>query len=215
MPFTLSGEISRVTRNNFRLGGFLAITSVLLSGIPVFISGRYEAELLYFFVPSVLLMIPAIWALYRGYKWNSRPEKHPLNAKVRSIGFGAETAINTDLLQAQDFLRLRLGREWILRRGTYDLQLEAVSDAVWAYDQENHSEYVLYTRAVVCLRTGGTICSDFSAKAKPVHEFLDAFSKTAPWVILGENAGLHKLWKKDRAGFVAQVDNRRKILEKK
>jgi hypothetical protein len=71
----------------------------------------------------------------------------------------------------------------------------------------------MYSQAMVCLRSGKYLCSELSSSSKKIEAFLETLSQKAPWVIMGENDDLTKLWKKDRDSFIAQVDQRRKLLE--
>lgn len=63
---------------------------------------------------------------------------------------------------------------------------------------------------VVNDRFGAQLMMAVGRKEPPALEVLDAIARRAPWAIGGYSADLVKAWKKDRAGFLAQVENRRR-----
>lgn len=214
MPRSLIGEVCRVNFNLFWCNALLLLAAAGLGGIPYFLGLGYSSDSYSWLISTAPPGGLALWNLQKWLRRKGEPETHPFFEKIRSLGFGVPEIVDQDLLQAQDFLCLTLGHSWLLRRGFFKLELAALGDAVWAYKKEGHSEFfLLYTQAVVQLRSGKNLSSEFTSNTKKVEEFLSELSKTTPWIIMGENDDLWKLWKKERDAFVAQVDQRRKVLE--
>jgi hypothetical protein len=205
--------VRRVNSNLFWCNAVLLLAALGLAGVPFFMGLGYTSDSCFFLYSAAPFAVLALWNLEKWMRRSREPESHPFLENIRSLGFGKLEAVDQDLNQAQDFLCLTLGRTWLLRRGFFQLELASLGDAVWAYRKESQSDYLMYFHIIVYLRSGKTITSEATPKAKKVDEFLSEISRFAPWIILGENDDLAKLWKNEKDTFVAQVDQRRKVLE--
>jgi hypothetical protein len=213
MARSLAGEVRRVNTNLLWCNVLLLLAALGVAVLPtIWGIGVSEASIVLWCcaVPPAGV---SLWNLAKWLKRSGEPESHPFFEKIRGLGFGVEDAVERDLEQAKDFLRLTLGASWLLRRGFFKLELVPLTDAVWAFQRDHNGGYVFYSQAVVQLRDGKSLGSDMTTSSKKVAEFLEILSQNAPWIILGENDALSKLWKKDREDFVAQVDQRRSVLE--
>lgn len=214
---SLLEEARRINRNLFWCNGSLLLASLGLACLPSLMGYRISDGFLVWF--CVILATPfaglSLWNLEKWIRRDREPESFPFFQKIRSQRQDFLETVNGDLVlgQTQDFLSLTLGPNWLLLRGFFKLQLEPLEAAVWAYKKTNYAEYLMYSNAIVCFGSGIKISGESTLSFGKVDAFLEALSQAAPWVILGENDDLAKLWKKDRAEFTAQVDQRRKVLE--
>lgn len=213
MARSLEQEVRRINSNLFWCNVLLLAAALTLAGVPFFMGIGFNSDsvfCLYFAAPFGLL---SLWNLFKWLLRSREPESHPFLEKVRNLGLGSLETVDRDLAQGQDFLRLTLGSSWLFSRGFFKLDLASLQDVVWAYKKESHAEYLIYCQGIAHLRNGKSLGTQSTSSAKKVEDFLEALSQAAPWVILGQNDDLGKLWAKDRQNFVAQVDQRRQTLE--
>ncbi|HJT23225.1 MAG TPA: DUF6709 family protein [bacterium] len=213
MARSLADEVKRVNRNFLWVNTLLLLAAVGIGSIPFIFRVPKDPASLFWYVVAAPLFLLAVWNLE---KWNRRSgeaDAHPLLEKLKAQGFGVMEAIEHDLERSQDLLGFSLGRSWLLRGSFFNLELEALVDAVWAYSRSRHGEYMMYSQPVVHFRSGKVLSGTSTNKADKVQLFLSQLSQAAPWVILGENDDVARLWKKDRQNFLDQVDQRRKVLE--
>jgi|GEM_PF-2799706 len=213
MPRSLISELRTVNTRLLWCNVILLLCAVALGCLPLFLGLGYAGEISFWISPALPLAALALWNLRKWALRGQDPESHPFAMKIRNLGFGVFEAVEQDLSQADDFSCLTIGRAWILQRGFFDLQLAVLEDAVWAYMKDVQASYLLYYRGVIHLRSGKSFSGESTTDMKKVGAFLNALSQKAPWIIVGDNDDLQKLWKKERDGFVAQVDQRRKVLE--
>ncbi len=213
MARSLAVEIKKADFNLLWCNALLLMAAVAVGSIPFMYGVAKEPESYFWYVLAAPFVVLSLWNLEKYLRRSREPESHPFLEKVRTSGFGAVESVDQDLDQSQDFLGLSLGRSWLLKRGFFNLELESLKEAVWAYRKESHAEYLLYSQAIVHFRSGKSLSSTRTTDAKKVDLFLSQISQAVPWMIMGENDDLSKLWKKDRANFIEQVDQRRKALE--
>ena len=215
MMRSLVDEVKRVNFNLLWCNALLFLAAAAVAGIPFMLGVPKATESYFWYVLGAPFVALSLWNLEKWLRRSREPESHPFLEKVRGLGFGKVEAVDEDLDRAQEFLGLCLGRSWLLKRGFFKLELEALADAVWAYSRVSHSEYLFYSQPVVRFRSGKSLSGTKTNASKKVELFLSQFSQTVPWAIMGENDDLSKLWKKDKENFIAQVDQRRKALESK
>lgn len=212
MARSLTGEARRVNINLLWCDALLLAAGSALAAFPSFFEIKFPDGAYWFWIVAAPFVVLALWNLEKGLRRGRNLELNPLLENLRAQGAGVIEAIDRDLEWGQDFLSFTLSPSWLLKRGFFKLELAALSDAVWAYNRESYGQHIMYFQTVVALRNGKSLSTQLTSSTKKLDAFLEQISKNAPWVILGENDDLTKLWKKDRQNFVAQVDQRRKVL---
>jgi hypothetical protein len=112
-----------------------------------------------------------------------------------------------------------LSSSWLLRKGAFRLDVLHVNDIVWIYQKVTKH----YTNAIPTGKTFTVVIRDKwgglievapgrgrarTRSAKTV-DFLQLLASRLPWVITGFSADLKRQYDKNRAQFVAAVDQRR------
>jgi hypothetical protein len=212
MAFSLVHEVKRVNFNLLWCNALALLAALALAGLPWALGVAKSSEAYFWYVLAAPLLLLSLWNLRKWLVRSQDLESHPLLEKIKGLGLILE-GVDQDLDRSQYFLGFSLGRSWLLQQGFFKLELEALTDAIWAYPRVRHNGYLFYSQAVVHFRSGKSLAGGSTTDSKKVNLFLSQLSQTAPWVIMGENDDLSKLWKKDREEFAAQVDQRRKVLE--
>ena len=213
MTRPLVDEVKRVNFNLLWVNALVLAAALGVGGIPFMLGVAKATESYFWYVLAAPFFLLGAWNLEKALRRGKDLESHPFLEKLKGQGFGVIEAVDQDLDRAQEFLGFALGRAWLLRRSFFKLELEALSDALWAYSRTSHSDYVIYSQPVVHFRSGKKLSGDRTAKSQKVELFLSQLSQAAPWIIQGENDDVAKLWTKDRQNFIEQIDQRRKVLE--
>jgi len=161
----------------------------------------------------------AWWNIVRAFRRMARYERHPIVRWLKRYGTPEEVAQNIDAqwkdrgnVVAQSGLTLM--PTWLLRATTYGLQIIHVYDLVWIYKKlTKHSVNFIPTgttmAGVICTRYGQAL--EVSSGVL-TESLLQQLFERAPWVIAGYSAELAGIWKRDAAGLVAAVDQRREQI---
>lgn len=102
---------------------------------------------------------------------------------------------------------------WVVRSSAMAVDLFRLDQLVWAYKKvTEHKKFGLITvsrdiEVVIHLRDGQTC--EFKANEDTCNQALQLMAERMPWMVFGHTDELDKLWKTDRAAFVAAVDVRR------
>jgi hypothetical protein len=105
---------------------------------------------------------------------------------------------------------------WLIKRSLLTFDFQPISSVCWVFGKDvKHSVNFIPTgtshEIEVRLRSGKTLKEKYSEKER--DEKLVLLRRVAPWAIVGYNGQLASAWRKDRKGFLAEVDRRyRQIL---
>lgn len=113
--------------------------------------------------------------------------------------------------------KFHLTRSWLVYTAGSKFMATRFEDIAWYYlhihTTRTYGIVVARTYSVVvCDRFGAQLMMAVGNKEPPALEVLDAIARRAPWAIGGYSQDLVKAWKKDRAGFLAQVEKRRQLI---
>ncbi|RMG83461.1 MAG: hypothetical protein D6712_12965, partial [Chloroflexi bacterium] len=100
-----------------------------------------------------------------------------------------------------------LGQNWMYYQFGANFQVIKLSDLAWLYKKVIKQRGVSTYHAFFYDKHGKNV--SVSARQKNVDAMLEAVAQRAPWAIAGYTAEIEKAWKKDRAGFLAAVEERR------
>lgn len=156
---------------------------------------------------GVLLVLRAL-----GHTFN--PSSHPIWKGLSRFGQPADELLRTieadrdsGTYKAGQF---ELTRRWAVASGGMGLAVARVSDLVWAHGYIQQGRYGA-THFVKAYDREGVVLTA-KLKKKEMEAALAAIERAAPWALIGTNAEAEKIWKKDRAEFVRQIDERKRQL---
>jgi len=111
----------------------------------------------------------------------------------------------------QKYGNLTLTRNWLVQRGMGNLQIARIQDIVWLYTLIQNGRYgsTYFVRAYD--RHG--VLLQGQVKKNDLTSSFEAIRQRVPWALAGTDKDAEKTWKKDRAEFVRQVDERKKAIE--
>jgi hypothetical protein len=109
--------------------------------------------------------------------------------------------------QKETIGKFNLTRTWAVNLGKSSLDVAKVNDVVWMYKKVVNNRGLKSYFAHVYDRQGKLLT--VPGKEAEVDQIMGAIYRRAPWVIAGFSGDIEKAWNKDRAAFIAQVDQRR------
>ncbi|MBI2679323.1 MAG: hypothetical protein HYX28_11130 [Candidatus Koribacter versatilis] len=163
-------------------------------------------------VPMVAL---ALWNLNKWSRRMNDPASHPivktLGGEPAVVQYGPQ--LDMEMTGGGEKVgAATLTPSFLVVPNAFHTNIARLEDAAWVYKKiTKHSVNFIPTgktyEAVVWTRTGTMI--SVNGKEAQVEQLLATVATRAPWVVGGFSAELDNAWKKDRAGFLAAVDQRR------
>ena len=136
------------------------------------------------------------------------PAKHPLMASLAKSGDAEQlaTQINNEVLPTNT-KPPALTANWLVT----DASALRMHDAMWAYINPITNGKTRVTSYFVQIwdRHGNQAQIATGTSLQQAEEWFRALQARAPWMTTGTNEAIAEAWKKDRPGFLAQVDARR------
>ena len=177
---------------------------------------NYREDGYWFLGISLPLLALAGWNLSKWVKRTSDFAQHPivkaLGGQQAVIQYGAQ--IEMEMTAGGEKIgAATLTANWIAVPYYFGTHMARLDDLVWVYKKITKHSYNFIptgkTYEALLWRRNGTSVS-VSGKEKQVDGLLQKLvNERIPWVIPGFSAELDNAWKKDRAGFLAAVDQRR------
>ena len=164
---------------------------------------------------GIPLLALCIWNLA---KWSQRTSDFASHPIVKMIGgepaviqYGQQLDMEMTA-GGEKFGATTLTQNWVVVPFFFGAHLARLDDMVWVYKKiTKHSVNFIPTgktyAATLWSRTGKM--TSVAGKEAQVDKLLATVASRAPWVVGGFSAELEKAWQKDRAGFIAAVDQRR------
>lgn len=104
----------------------------------------------------------------------------------------------------------QISRRWIYQNNGLNFKLIRIADVIWVTDKvvtnQNKSTYYLV------IRDKHNTIMDISVSQLILTSAYAYLQKRTPWALFGTNPEAERIWKKDRAEFIRQVDERRREL---
>jgi len=164
------------------------------------------------FIPIIAL---CVWNLMKWSQRSSNFAAHPIVQKMGGeaavIQYGQQ--LDTEMSGGgEKFGAATLTANWVVVPFFFGAHLARLDDLAWVYKKvTKHSVNFVPTgktyEAVLWSRAG--VMTSVTGKEAQVDKLLATIANRTPWVVGGFSAELDAAWKKDRAGFVAAVDQRR------
>jgi hypothetical protein len=157
------------------------------------------------------------WAV-RAWRRLKAPASHPVLAQVAAWGDPAALSaeIEADATRPwRSASSFKIGDRYVVNASFYGLSVLRLSDLLWAYKKvvKKSVNFVPVGKdyhAVLCC-AGGT--AEILAKEDAVDEILHHAAARAPWAVFGHSPEIADAFRKDAAGFLAAVAERRRQFE--
>jgi hypothetical protein len=156
------------------------------------------------------------FTLLRSIGRSFNPSSHPIwknltrfNLPPEDVLRGIEADRDSGVYKAGQF---ELTRRWAVAKGSGKLQVAKVQDLVWAYGYVQSGRYGSLYFVKAYDRDGVELMAQLKKKEE-LDPTLSAIQKAVPWVLIGNNAEAEKIWKKNRAEFLRQIDERKRQMQ--
>jgi hypothetical protein len=153
-------------------------------------------------------------------RWSANPDQQPIARQLRKFGKFNIIRGRIDSEVRQEGGTKTSGpivtSSWFLAPTAFTLRVRPLGEIAWAY-QLTTTHRVNFVpagksyQAKIWDRQGRLI--SIQGKEQTVQTLLTRIGQKAPWVVLGFNAGLETLYKKQRPQFLAAVDQRKAALK--
>lgn len=183
----------KLQTGNFRINGFLGI------GV------------------GLVILAASLWGLVTFFLRMANPDSHPIMQSLARFGplDFVVNGIDMELSMPHTTIgKLHLTKSWMVFEAPTKLVATRYEDVTWIYKYFLKQKYNGITvkttySAKVYDRFG--VCCDFIAgrKEEIANQMLEAICQRTPWAVMGYSDQLEKIWKKDRQGFLAAVEQRK------
>lgn len=161
------------------------------------------------------------WNLIKVGLRQGKLELHPLGKRLATFGnFDViVTQINSQIATGANNLysgkNLIITTSWLIQKNLYNVDLFNLEQIAWIYPKvTQHTTNGIptgKTHAVVVIdRSGATL--EISAKKEEVKKIMTEIMERIPWVIVGYSDDLKNILQKDRASFLAMIQQRREQI---
>jgi hypothetical protein len=158
-----------------------------------------------------LLFLAVLYGFVSFFTRSANPGNHPIMKRLKPLG-EPETILseieNERIMGEQKVGDVAFTRNWMIYAKGNDFQAVRRSDLAWAYKQVTQNRSVKSFFAYIYDRHGRFI--SIPGKEDAVNQTLTAILNYAPWTIAGYSNEIKQSWDKDRAGFLAAVDDRKR-----
>lgn len=162
-------------------------------------------------VVMAVLLLAVLYGFISFFTRSANPNNHPIMKRLKLLG-EPETVLseieNERMMGEQKVGNLVFTRSFLVFAPGNDFHAMRRSDIAWAYKQVTQNRYGKTYYAYVYDRNGRLISA--AAKEDVVNQMLTAVLNYAPWAIAGYSNDIKKSWDRDRAGFIAAVDDRKR-----
>ncbi|HEX2623177.1 MAG TPA: DUF6709 family protein [Phototrophicaceae bacterium] len=167
------------------------------------------------FVGLGVLLIFSGFMLITVFRRIGSPESHPIMKGLSRFGHldsvipQLESELNTEHPIVGKF---HFTRNWVVQKTVANLQAVPYQDVVWVYQKTTRQR----VNGVPAGRRFSLMLNDrygklieYQTKEKIVQEIMQNIAQRAPWAVVGYSDEIEKIWRTDRAKFVASVDQRK------
>lgn len=164
---------------------------------------------------GILVFILSVFLALLSLKRSNDPTSHPIMKALSRYGNPETVAAQIDSEMGPGAVRIGsafLTSSWFIHSGWFHLKAMRIQDVVWLYKRvvQHRTNGIPSGKSyyAVILDQQGKVIS-IASRQNRVDEILQALGTRAPWSVKGYNSELEALWRKDRVGFLNEV-NRRK-----
>lgn len=187
LPFMLDTE-------NFRQPGYIGLAIT----VPIFLLAFWY-------------LLVALWRI-------ADPAHHPMMRKLERLGPSEVVTAQVEQEMLSEHPRigfLHFTQSFLVNAQSSSINVARLNDLVWGYKRTTQ-------RRVNGIPTGKTFTALFfdrfgaslivAAKEKEIDQILVVVFQRVPWMVAGWKKDLEKSWKKERAAFLAAIDEQRRKL---
>lgn len=206
----LGDQIKRYNRNIF-------ITSLITVVISVWILFSY-GQLDYFSIFLIGLAVCGIWNLVKVWKYKRSPLRHPIMSSLAKFGPAekiAETIIQDVKNSRYSAAGIFVTKSWLLKPSLFGLEIILLDEIVWVYKKA--SKNLIYfvppnnnSGVAIFKRDGSTL--KVSCEEHEANRLIQGITGNAPWIVVGLNDELQKLWCAKKELFIAFVDKKKALM---
>jgi len=165
---------------------------------------------------ALLFILLATWLYYLSKRRIDSPEKHPLARAIAQYGalYSLVPQIDAEVKAGSAYmLGVRMTDNWFVSCTVTNSTVMRRDEVLWAYKKRTkHSVNFVPTGSSYSsvLRDSRGKAFEISASTEEQSDgFLNAIVSRTPWIIVGYDKKLEKLYKKSRAEFLALVAQRK------
>lgn len=164
---------------------------------------------------AAIALLVCLWGVLRTVSRIVSHERHPIWRELERFGEPAGVAdqIASEMDSAQKVGNMQITRNWLVAPQQAAFGVTQLKDVMWIYKKViQRRSYGIPTgksfSALVYDRYGKVLT--INGKEAQVDETLRGIAQRVPWIMVGYSAQAQTAWTKDRANFVAAVDQRKK-----
>ncbi len=160
---------------------------------------------------AAIAFLACLWGVLRTMGRIVSHERHPIWRGLERFGEPAGIAdqITTEVnSSAQPVGKAQVTPNWLIAAQKSTLEATQLKDVMWAYKKVVSGRGGRRYSALVYDRYGKMLT--INGKEAQVDETLRGIAQRMPWIMVGYSAQTQAAWNKDRANFIAAVDQRKK-----
>jgi len=168
---------------------------------------------------ALLFVAGAMWLFYLYRKRTDSPEKHPLARMISRYGpiFRLVPQIDAEVAAGSSYLLgVRMTENWLISCTVTKSIVMRRDELLWVYKKRTkHSVNLIPTGtsySAVLRDSRGKTFEISASNEEQTEGFLSTLACRTPWVIVGYDKKLEKLYKKNRVEFSAMVSQRKAAL---
>jgi hypothetical protein len=162
-----------------------------------------------------LLLILGLWAIFLSNRRGEDPERHPLCKALSKYGplYTLVPEIDTEFSAGASALSgVTFTQNWVIKCSVFQTLVMRRDEIVWVYKKRTkHSVNFIPTGTTFSsiLRDSRGKLVEVSASEEHVNNLLAFIAQPMPWIIVGYDRKIEKLYKKQRQSFVETVTQRK------
>ncbi len=164
---------------------------------------------------AAIALLICLWGVLRTISRIVSHERHPIWRGLERFGEPAGVAdqIEREMGNAQKVGNMQLTSNWLVAPQVASFGVTQLKDVMWIYKKViQRRSYGIPTgmnfSALIYDRYGKMLT--INGKEAQVDETLRGIAQRTPWIMVGYSAQAQAAWTKDRANFIAAVDQRKK-----
>ncbi len=161
-------------------------------------------------IAAAIALLVSLWGVLRSISRVVSHERHPIWRKLERFGEPAGIAdqIASEISGAETVGKAQVTRNWLIAAQKSTLDVTQLKDIMWVYKKIISGRGGRRVSALIYDRYGQL--STVNGKEAQIDETLRGIAQRMPWIAIGYSAEIQAAWTKDRAGFIAAVDQRKK-----
>ncbi|MCC6895840.1 MAG: hypothetical protein IT321_23670 [Anaerolineae bacterium] len=160
---------------------------------------------------TVVAFAACLWGVLRALGRIVNTERHSIWRGLQRFGEPSSVAdqIETELGSSGEKVgNIQITRNWLVANKASSLDVTQLKDVMWIYKKIVNGRGGKQVSALVYDRHGHLMT--VTGKEAQIDDTLRGIAQRMPWIMVGYSKEIEAAWKKDRAGVINAVDQRRK-----